>query len=292
MENDKMELYEYLHFDEEDPIIIEHETKEIQHSNSIERNPNQKDEKKNEEENSKRIKEIEKLTQEMTSNSFEQLKKELLEKQRESQKPTMYIPIITNLDYAAIFWMEKINDPKYIYSRFLDVDVWRRKINKSTWTGVAKGIIKNITPERMSQLYWNYDQRKKWDTFYTIIDDLEYLPSGNKVSRTATWVPKMFTQRDYIHVRDVIETKETCIGVYLPAEHEKAPIGMNGYIRGYVNISGYIFRKQGNDCLCTLMTQTDISIPVPDFLIAKFISIAVSIYIRAMRKAAKEYGKK
>ena len=142
----------------------------------------------------------------------------------------------------------------------------------------------------MSELYWNYDERKKWDSFYTIIDDIEKLPSGNIVSRTATWIPKMFHQRDYVHVREVIETDDLAIGVYLPAEHTKVPIGINGYVRGYVNFSGYVFRKQGNNCICTLMTQTDISLPVPDFLIDKFVSIAVKIYIRAMRKAAAEFG--
>ena len=296
MQNETTELYSYLHFDEEDSTLIEHETRSIQHSTSLDDLHKSKEQQKQEEieqieqEKKERIKEIEQLKEEMTNDDLDELKKELQLKQRESQKPTMYIPIITNKDFAGILLMESVNDRRYSHSRFMDVDVWKRKVNKSTWTGVGRGIVENISPRRMSELYWNYDERKKWDSFYTIIDDIEKLPSGNIVSRTATWIPKMFHQRDYVHVREVIETDDLAIGVYLPAEHTKVPIGINGYVRGYVNFSGYVFRKQGNNCICTLMTQTDISLPVPDFLIDKFVSIAVKIYIRAMRKAAEEFG--
>ena len=295
MQNETIELHQYLHFDEQDPELIEHETKSIQHSTSLENIHKSSDEQKeNKEEienkNKQRIQEIEQIHQQMTIEDLDKLKLELQNKERESQKPTMYIPVITNKDFAGILLMESANDPRYSHSNFMGVDVWKRKVNKSTWTGVGRGIIPNITPRRMSELYWHYDERKKWDTFYTIIDDIEQLPSGNMVSRTATWIPKMFHQRDYVHVREVIETDDVCIGVYLPAEHVKVPIGINGYIRGYVNFSGYVFRKKGNDCICTLMTQTDISLPVPDFLIEKFVSVAVKVYIRAMKKGAKEFG--
>jgi hypothetical protein len=291
MQNETQELYQYLHFDEESPSLIEKETQSIQHSESFE-DKKQLEKEQQELKNKTRLNEIFKLKDEMTLQDLENIKRDLSFKKRESQKPTMYIPIVTNRDFAGILLMDLVNDPQYSHSRFLDVDIWKKKVNKSTWNGVGKGIVQNISPRRMSELYWNYDERKKWDTFYTIIDDIECLPNGNKVSRTATWIPKMFHQRDYVHVREVIETDDLSIGVYLPAEHDKVPIGLNGYIRGYVNFSGYVFRKQGNNCLCSLMTQTDISIPLPDFLIEKFISIAVKIYIRAMRKAAEQFGDK
>ncbi|KAL7714682.1 hypothetical protein QTN25_007770 [Entamoeba marina] len=159
----------------------------------------------------------------------------------------------------------EINDPNYYHSLSSGVDVWRKKVDGSTWNGVGRTIIKIFHQEK---------------------SDLEILPNGNKISRTATWVPKPFKQRDFIHTRDVIRTDDCCIGVYLPAEHVLAPVGMNGFIRGLVNFSGFVFRKQGNDCLCTLMTQTDINVALPDMVINKFVAIAVRWYVKLMKKAA------
>ena len=41
MENETIQLHQYLHFDEESPTLIEHETKSIQQSNSLENIPQQ-----------------------------------------------------------------------------------------------------------------------------------------------------------------------------------------------------------------------------------------------------------
>ncbi|EKE41569.1 hypothetical protein ENUP19_0052G0063 [Entamoeba nuttalli] len=244
-----------------------------------------------EERNTKRIKEIEEIKTKLNHKDLDDMMRILRKKERESQNKDMFIPYIQNTDFAGILLMEEASDPRYTYSLSSGVDVWRRKVNGSTWNGVARAIIPNITPKQMSELYWDYTKRRKWDSFYTVIEDLEILGNGNRVSRTATWTPKMFKQRDYVHVREVIETENCCIGVYLPAEHKEAPIGIQGFIRGYVNFSGFVFRKQGRDCLCTLMTQTDISVPLPDFLINKFVALGIRLYVRLMKKAGLVYGK-
>ncbi|KAL7721856.1 hypothetical protein QTN25_000647 [Entamoeba marina] len=236
--------------------------------------------------NTNRIHSIQELSNEMTIDELKQIMLELKTKRRESQIEKFFVPKITENDFAGILLMEKVNDPNYYHSLSSGVDVWRKKVDGSTWNGVGRTIIKNISPREMCELYWNYDVRRTWDTFYTVIADLEILPNGNKISRTATWVPKPFKQRDFIHTRDVIRTDDCCIGVYLPAEHVLAPVGMNGFIRGLVNFSGFVFRKQGNDCLCTLMTQTDINVALPDMVINKFVAIAVRWYVKLMKKAA------
>ena len=78
--------------------------------------------------------------------------------------------------------------------------------------------------------------------------------------------------------------------MYLPAEHDAAPVPTGKYIRGDVHFSGFVFRRRGGDCLATLMTQTDISVALPDFLVGKFVSLAVRVYVRAMRRAAQVDG--
>ena len=184
--------------------------------------------------------------------------------------------------------MEEAKDPEYSYSFRNGVDIWKKKVNGTTWNGIGKTLIKNTTPKHMTKIYCNLLERKKWDHFYTILEDVEILPNNNRIVRTATWVPPFLTTRDYIQVGEIIETEECCIGVYLPAEHEKLPIGKDGNIRGYSNFSGFIFRQIGKDCLCTLMTETDVSIPIPDFVIKNFISVAVSRHIKELREASKK----
>ncbi|EDR29220.1 hypothetical protein EDI_237830 [Entamoeba dispar SAW760] len=281
-----LKLKETIKEEENSKEILKEEEIIITNSENTEINLLEKEEK-----NNKRIKEIEKIKKKLNYNDLDDIMKTLRKKERESQNKNMFIPYIQNKDFAGILLMDEASDPRYLYSNSSGVDIWRRKVNGSTWNGVARTIIPNISPKKMSELYWDYTKRKKWDNFYTVIEDLEILENGNRVSRTATWTPKMFKQRDYIHVREVIETENCCIGVYLPAEHKKAPIGLKGFIRGYVNFSGFVFRKQGKDCLCTLMTQTDISVPLPDFIINKFVALAVRLYVKLMKKAGLEYGK-
>ncbi|ELP93814.1 hypothetical protein EIN_176310 [Entamoeba invadens IP1] len=239
-----------------------------------------------EEANRERITQLENLSRNMTFEELNEIMVELRNYQRESQVEGMSVPVITDRDFEGIFLMETASDPRYTHSISSGVDVWRRKVNGSTWNGVARAVIPNITPKRMCELYWDYSIRRRWDSFYTVIEDIEILPNGNKVSRTATWTPKLFKQRDYVHVREVIETDNCCVGVYLPAEHNNAPIDNKKFIRGLVNFSGFVFRKQGNDCLCTLMTQTDITIALPDFIITKFIALAIRLYLKLMKQAA------
>ncbi|ELP93708.1 hypothetical protein EIN_432600 [Entamoeba invadens IP1] len=239
-----------------------------------------------EEESANRIAELEENSKNLTFNELDDMMVELRTKHRKSQIENMSVPIITDRDFMGIFLMEMHGDRRYSHSVSSGVDVWRRKVNGSTWNGVARGVIPNITPRRMCTLYWDYAIRRKWDSFYTVIEDVDFLPSGDRVSRTATWTPKMFKQRDYVHVRNVIESDDCCVGVYLPADHKRAEVDKKKFIRGLVNFSGFVFRKQGNDCVCTLMTQTDISIPLPDFLINKFLGIAIGWYIRLMKKSA------
>ncbi|KAL7714712.1 START domain-containing protein [Entamoeba marina] len=200
-----------------------------------------------------------------------------------SQRNETYLPYITSFDYACVLEMEKVNDPEYHHSLLSGVDVWRKKVDKSTWSGITRLTIKK---------YFTKRNVRTWDTFYTVLNDLEVLPNGDIISRSAAWLPKPFKQRDFVHIRGVIKTDDCCIGVYLPAEHVLAPVGMDGFVRGLAIFSGFVFRKQGNDCLCTAMTQSDIHFPLPDLIVIKFVSITVRWYTKLMRKAAETYKKK
>jgi hypothetical protein len=163
-------------------------------------------------------------------------------------------------------------------------------------------------------MYWNFDIRRKWDTFFSFMKSIEIFNDGSELIHMGSWAPPFVSKRDFVQVRKykIYDDGKMIVGVFLPAIHDEKCPSIDGCmhflcmflilneplldIRGIVRFAGFVLRDLGKDdqngipqTQFTLITDTDAGgMPVPIWIVTKLIAMGARIYKNYIQSAIKE----
>lgn len=195
------------------------------------------------------------------------------------------VPRIQDSDYDRLLAMVAPADGSYTQGEHSGVRVAFKKKATGLWEGAAMTTLRNTTPAQFLSIYWPFEERRKWDTFFGTMRVVETLGDGSEVIYMSSWAPPLIAKRDFVQVRQLRTMADgTVVGLFLPAVHPLAP-PVKGFVRGVVVLSGFTLKKVGNDTEFTLITNTDPGLPVPEWLVTKLVGVGARIYSKYIREA-------
>ncbi|KAL7719674.1 START domain-containing protein [Entamoeba marina] len=140
----------------------------------------------------------------------------------------------------------------------------------------------DVDPEKIFNTLLDGEYRKQWDPYLIKWDIVDSLNDDQDVVHMLFKMP-MITNRDFVFMNSRKKENGEIIFFMKSCDHTKCPV-VNDYVRGTMDMSGYLIRKENDKTVVYCVANSDIGGYVPKWIVNSMAKSTVPNMLKGLRK--------